>query len=266
MRPIRKNKNSIPPNTNNVSPHTPRYRVRGGSAGSSSRPSAQKSMRNARLSQMKPVRTVNAHKPVVPVRIETDKAPGLLERFYNWRLGFSFDTESILRGIVIGALLVFFAVLQTTFLSRFRPFGKTPDLMLPFVMTVGVLEREKCGAVCALISAFVIEAVTGASLTLLPLLYVPVAVAAALLTFNRLIDSVPVMVIYTISASLLRSVVSFIIVMCTVKGIGVSAAVFSNVIPEFSSTVLISAIPQIITRLALKPFHKTRAERTGVTE
>lgn len=262
MKSIWKNKGTAPPAVNaEVPPHTPRYRVKTESRGTVR--GIRQDTNGVRRTSMKPSRTVNAHRNVVPVQIETDKSPRLIERLYSWRLGFSINTESLVKVLVISALLVLFTVLQTTFFSRFRLFGKVPDLMLPFVITVGVLEREKYGAVCALASAFVIEAVTGSQMTLLPLLYVPCAVTVAMLTANRFRDSAPVMAVYVLSASCLRAVLSFIVLLCTVKGIGAAAALFENVMPEFAATLLFSAVPQLITRAALKPFHKTRAERTG---
>ncbi len=173
------------------------------------------------------------------------------------------DSETVIKAIVIALLLLLFAILQTTLFTRFRPFGAIPDLMLPFVITVGIKERERWGAVWALIAAFVIDAAGGTEIMLLPLLYVPAAFTVGVLTTERLRDSAAVAAVYTAVSSVLRSVITLIIAAATMHGLTPSAALRSIVLPELAANILTAAIPQLITRAALRPFHKTRAERTG---
>lgn len=187
----------------------------------------------------------------------------MIERFNTWRLGISVDAETVLKAVVIGVLIVFFTLLQTTLFARFRLFGAIPDLMLPFVIAVGTLEKERWGAVCALIAAFFIDAAGGTQITLLPLLYVPAAFAVGILTTHRLRDSFPVAAAYTVVTSILRGVITYIIATVTIHGITSSDVMLDIVIPEFGANLVIAAIPQLITRAVLRPFHKTRAERTG---
>lgn len=184
-------------------------------------------------------------------------------RFNMWRLRFSVDGEIVLKAIVIVLMLVFFVLLQTTMFTRFRPFGSVPDLMLPFTVAVGVLEREKAGAVTGLISAFVIDAVGGATITLLPLLYMPAGYICGLLTTYRFRDSFPVMLTYTGISSILRSVITVIVALRTIFGITFVEAITDIAFPELIVNVIFAAIPHVLVRLVLRPFHKTRAERTG---
>ena len=188
---------------------------------------------------------------------------GIIERFNGWRLGISIDGESVLKGVVIGALMILFTLLQTTFFARFRPFGAIPDLMLPFAVAVGTLEKEKWGAVTALVAAFFIDAAGGTEIMLLPLLYVPSAYAVGILTTHRFRDSFPVIVMYTVITSVLRGVVTFIIATVSVHGIAPAETLTTIVLPELGANLLLAAFPQILTRLCLRPFHKTRAQRTG---
>ena len=159
--------------------------------------------------------------------------------------------------------MVLFTLFQTTLFARFRPFGAIPDLLLPFVIAVGTLEKEKWGAVTALIAAFFIDAAGGTEITLLPILYVSAAYAAGILTTHTFRDSVSVAAVYTISTSALRGVITYIIAMVTITGITPGAAIYDKVLPELAANIVFAALPQIITRLCLKPFHKTRAERVG---
>ncbi len=187
----------------------------------------------------------------------------VVEKINGWRLGITVDGETLVKAGLIALLMILFTLFQTTLFTRFRPFGAIPDLLLPFVLVVGIKEKEKWGAVVALIAAFVIDAAGGTTVTLLPLLYVPATVACALLTTNRLRDSLAVNAMFTLVASAARSVISLFIIMTTVNGITLSHAVTHHVLPEFAANCLVAVFPQLITRAALRPFHKTRAERTG---
>lgn len=187
----------------------------------------------------------------------------LIDRFNSWRLGITVDGETVLKAVIIGVLTVFFTLLQTTFFARFRPFGAIPDLMLPFVIAVGTLEKERWGAVWALIAAFFIDAAGGTQIMLLPLLYVPAAFAVGILTTHRFRDSFTVAAVYTVVTSVLRGVITFIIVTATVSTVTLGEILTDIVLPELASNVVIAAFPQLLTRAVLRPFHKTRAERTG---
>ena len=81
------------------------------------------------------------------------------------------DGFLISKGIVCGALILLLALLQTTLLARFRPFGAIPDLMLSAVIAIAVLEGEKWGCLIGLLAALVIESMGGGAIQLLPLLF-----------------------------------------------------------------------------------------------
>lgn len=187
----------------------------------------------------------------------------LIDRFNSWRLGISVDAESVLKGFILALLTVFFTLLQTTLFARFRPFGAIPDLMLPFVIAVGTLEKEKIGAAWALIAAFFIDAAGGSEIMLLPLLYVPSAFAAGILTTHQFRDCVPTAAAYTVVTTFLRGIITFIIASITVHGITWWEIIKHIVVPEFFANLLLAAFPQLLTRAVLRPFHKTRSERTG---
>lgn len=211
---------------------------------------------------MKPTRTVKntilpSEMAEVPARV--------IDRFNSWRLGITLDGETILKGVVVAVLLIVYTLFQTTLFASatFRPFGAVPDLVLPFVIAVGTLEKEKWGAVTGLIAAVFVDAAGGTEITLLPLLYVSAGYAVGILTTHRFRDSVSVAAVYTVVTSLLRGVITYVIVMNTLTGITAGQAIGDKVLPEFAANVIFAAVPQLLTRLALKPFHKTRAERVG---
>ncbi len=186
----------------------------------------------------------------------------LLERLRGWRLGISIDVETVAKGVVCALLIVFFALLQTTMFTRFRPFGVVPDLMLPLVIAIAMTEHERWGAICGIIAAFVIESLGGESLTLLPLLYMPCGYLCGILTVHYFRDALPVRALYTVVSSVLRGVFTCIIALSTLGGLSIVTLFSKAVIPEFFANVIFAALPHLAAKLCLRPFHKTREERT----
>ena len=190
----------------------------------------------------------------------------LLGRFNSWRLSFSIDGEAIAKAAILAFFIIFFSITQTTLLARIRPFGAVPDLLLPFVVAVAMSEKEKWGAVVGLISAFVIDALGGVTIMLLPLLYVPVGIFCGLLTTYRFRDSFSVAALFTVVTTVLRAFISLIIGFNTIHGITLGQTFTDVVLPGLLANMVFAAIPHLLVRLTMRPFHKTRAERTSDTK
>lgn len=180
------------------------------------------------------------------------------------RLGIQVNSEDIIKGIVCSVLMIFFVLSQTTFFVRFAPFGKVPDLVLIFVLAIGVCEGEKWGAVFGLVAAFVIQATgtSGAGPELLPLVYMPVGCIGGLLSKYYLRHTFPVMSVYVLAAALLRGIVT-VICASVMLNATLGEIITRIAIPEYFSTVIISPLPFLAVWLSMRAFHKTRAERTA---
>lgn len=189
------------------------------------------------------------------------KSVTLREKFNAWRLGFSVDKVLLAKTVVTSILLVLLVVVQTTVFTVFRPFGCVPDLMLPFVVAVATLEKEKFGAVTALCAAYIIEAAGGTELTLLPLVYVPVAYAVGILTTHNFRDSFPVAVMYTGASLVLRGAVTFIVSLVTVHGIDALTVLTDIAAPELLVNALFAPFVQLFVRLCMLPFREKREEK-----
>lgn len=187
----------------------------------------------------------------------------IVDRIRMWRLGITVNVDSIIKGLVIGGLILVFAMLQTTVFSKLRPFGATPDLMLPLVIAVGITEGERWGGVTGVAAAFLIDCLGSAGLTLLPLLYVPCGFAAGVLGTYYLRDSFVIRAIFTVASGVLRAAVTAVYIAVTYKSPDASLAVRTVIAPEFLSTLVFAAAPHAASYFAMKPFHKTRAERVG---
>ena len=127
------------------------------------------------------------------------RGESFFQRFHGWRLSLSLDGESIAKGVIVAVLLIFFSLLETTLFTKFRPFGVTPDLILPLVVAVAIFEREKWGAVFGVIAAFVIESIGGSALTILPILYMPVGYVIGIISVHYFRDSFATRALYALS-------------------------------------------------------------------
>ena len=173
------------------------------------------------------------------------------------------DGFLISKGLVCGALILLLALLQTTLLARFRPFGAIPDLMLSAVIAIAVLEGEKWGCLIGLLAALVIESMGGGAIQLLPLLYMPVGYFAPIATELYFTDSAPVRFMYSAVAGIGRALLSMVLLAITVKDFSLPGLFMSVAVPEYASTLLLSVPVQILVRTVLHPFHKSRSERVG---
>ncbi len=191
------------------------------------------------------------------------KSVTLREKFNGWRLGFSVDKVFLAKIVVIAVLLVLLVVVQTTVFTVFRPFGCVPDLMLPFIIVVATLEKERFGAVTALCAAYIIEAAGGTQITLLPLLYVPLAYAIGILATHNFRDSFPVALMYTVVSVILRGVITFVVALISVHGIAVLTVLSDIVLPELLINLIFAPFVQLFVRLCMLPFREKREETIG---
>ena len=185
------------------------------------------------------------------------------DRIKTLRLQIQVNSEDIIKGAICLTLLIFFALLQTTFFHRFTPFGKIPDLMLVFVIAIGVYEGEKWGSVMGLVAAFIIQALgsSGTGPELLSLLYMPAGCAAGLLSKYYLRHTFPVNAAYILIATLIKEIFTVISAMATLNA-DLIDVITKIAVPEYFSTVLISPLPFLSVWILFKKFHKTRAQRT----
>ena len=187
----------------------------------------------------------------------------LRDRLRNLRLGISIDVEDVIRGAVCGVLIILYTMLQTTFFVKFAPFGAVPDLLLMLTAAIAASEGEKTGAVCGLVSAFLIQALGGApGPRLVPLLYAAAGYFIGVLFKNYFSTPFAVKALYAAACCVGRAIVSTIVASCVLNA-SFPQIMTEVVIPEFFSTAVISPLPFLTVWLCFRKFHKSRAERTG---
>lgn len=77
----------------------------------------------------------------------------------------------VLCTLTVTLLIILFSSLQVTVLARYRLFGATPDLMLCFVLCIFYFWGKYAGAVTGIAAGFVIEAIGGLGISVLPVVY-----------------------------------------------------------------------------------------------
>lgn len=232
-------------------------------------PSPQKTSLKTSAPAPRPQRQNNNNKR--PAQKKSSPPPSLAgaiiaeikDRIKGFYFSMQLNSEDVIMGVICALLLVIISALQTTFFVRFAPFGAVPDLMLVFVIGMGVSKGEKWGSVAGLAGAFVIQALGSFAEVpeVLSLLYMPAGCATGLLSKYYLRHTLPVNAAYIAVASLIRSIVT---VLCAAPTIQATPGeiILHIAIPEFFSTLIISPLPFLAAWLSFKHFNKTRAERT----
>ena len=171
--------------------------------------------------------------------------------------------ERILCGIVCAALLILFAMLQTTVFSTLRPFGMTPDLMILFTLALSVSEGRRWGAVWGMAAAVLIESLDAPGMTLLPLLYMPVGYFGGVLCKYYFTGSAAVRALLTFAALPLRGIVTAVYTALSPISASAGEIFFEVVIPEAAATLLLAAPVHLLVYVCMRPFNRTRAEKVS---
>ena len=201
--------------------------------------------------------------PETPLTLKEAIFAEIRDRARTVRMSIQVNSEDIIRGVLCGTLMMLFALLQTTFFVRFAPFGSVPDMMLVFVLAIGVYEGEKWGSITGIVAAFVISALgsSGKGPDLLPVIYLAAGCTAGLLSKYYLRHTPPVNGLYVLAASLIKAV-STVITASIMLDATLGDIILRIAVPEYFSTVIVSPLPFLTVWLCFRRFHKTRAERT----
>ena len=210
-----------------------------------------------------PVNTARGQRNAPPPSLFGAITAEIKDRLKSLYFNMQLNSEDIIMAVICAVLIVIISALQTTFFVRFSPFGAVPDLMLVFVIGMGVSKGEKWGCVAGLAGAFVIQALGSFSEVpeVLSLLYMPAGCASGLLSKYYFRHTLPVNAAYIAVASLIRSTITVLCAVPTVKATA-GEIILRIALPEFFSTIMISPLPFLAAWLSFKRFNKTRAERT----
>lgn len=154
------------------------------------------------------------------------------------------------RGIRLGVRVFLLVLLQVSVLPRFPFFGATPDLLLPYVLTLALTgrhpDRAKVTMVTAVAAGFLADTLGGSALGGLAVFYLLVgAVAASLFSngFGGGIEEILRFLAVLVSAAVLREGWTFLLLLLDRPlGFAFLPCLTGTLLPEFFGTLLF-AIP-----------------------
>lgn len=158
------------------------------------------------------------------------------------------------------AFLIFLcAVLQTSFFSRVRLFGATPDITLALVMGLAVFDGERTGAALGIWAGVAADALGGAALLFSPLFYMLAGYFAGIAVRTLLGKNFPSWVVLCFAGYVCRAMISLILTAISADSasLSFSLALRRVILPEFASSFPLAMLFYFFARLVCRPFHKS---------
>lgn len=176
--------------------------------------------------------------------------------------GISVDKRDIYRALICTGLVIFAALTETTFFGYFRPFGATPDLVLPLVIAIGMTEGGTWGGAFGIVGGLVINSLGSVGMTPTPLVFCLAGFFAGLLLEEYFSDMIAVRGLMIFGGAVLRAVMTLIAAASDVPDFKLGEVFALVVGPEFLSTLALSPLPHVAAYLTLRWAHKSRTELT----
>lgn len=166
----------------------------------------------------------------------------------------------VVKYIVYAVASLFLILLRTTFFSRFRPFGASPDILIVAVAAIALYEGGRAGAVFGVAIGFVAEALGGVGIILLPPVYMLVGYLCGTVATDYYRRSWVLFLVFDVCAAAARAFVSLLYVMMTWHTFDLSAVLTSVILPEFLSTLALSPLPALMLLPIYLIFRKKKKE------
>ena len=162
----------------------------------------------------------------------------------NQIFGYRAQTRSkmILYTLAIGLLLLVCASFQVSFLSRFRFFGATPDLMLCVVLCVAYFSGRFSGAITGIAAGFLIEAIGSQGISFLPMFYMLCGYIVGYYTRTVTVKNYSVYLFYLGFGLCLRAAMTVTYACVTYAYIRLPEILWYAVLPEVGGTALIGCL------------------------
>ncbi len=152
----------------------------------------------------------------------------------------------VVKYTIYAVISLFLILLKTTFFSRFRPFGATPDILIVAVAAIALFEGGRAGALFGLIIGFIADTLGGVGVVLLPLPYMLLGYICGTVADEYYRRSWLLFLIFDICAAVLRIFVSIAYVFLTWHSFSISTLFSQVLIPEFWSTLSVSFVPAVM--------------------
>ena len=139
-------------------------------------------------------------------------------------------------------LIVLLYSIQVSFLAKIKPFGATPDLMLCFVLCIFYFWGRYAGAVTGIGAGFVIEAVGGYGISILPIVYMLYGYIGG--AYTRTIQPKRFLpyLFYLLCGLFLRAGTTLLYACMTWETVSVPQILLYTVLPELGGTAIVGCV------------------------
>lgn len=174
------------------------------------------------------------------------------------RLGVT--AADVIKYVVYALLGLFLVILKTTFFSRFRPFGASPDILIAAVAAFALYEGGQAGAIFGIAVGYAADALGGVGVVLLPLPYMLVGYFCGVVATDHYKRTPLLFIIFDLCADVVRAVTSLFYVMLTWHSFDLGVVIRSVIVPEFLSTLIVSPIPALLLLPVYLIFRKKKKQ------
>lgn len=150
--------------------------------------------------------------------------------------------RAVLCTLTVALLILLLSSVQASLLARYRPFGATPDLMLCFVLCIFYFWGKYAGAVTGIAAGFVIDAIGGQGISILPVVYMLYGYIGG--AYSRTIypkQFFPYL-FYLLCGLLVRAAATLLCACMMWKTVHLPDIFMNTVLPEAGGTVIVGCI------------------------
>jgi len=148
----------------------------------------------------------------------------------------------VLCTLTVTLLIILLSSLQVTLLAKYRLFDATPDLMLCFVLCIFYFWGKYAGAVTGIATGFVIEAIGGQGISVLPVVYMLYGYVGG--SYARTIHPKRFFpyLFYLLCGLTVRAATTLLYACMTWETVNVPNIFIHSVLPEMGGTAIVGVI------------------------
>lgn len=168
--------------------------------------------------------------------------------------------SDVVKYVIYGILGILLILLKTTFFSRFRPFGASPDILIVAVAAFALYEGGHAGAIFGAAVGYIADALGGVGAVLLPLPYMLLGYFCGIVATDHYKRSPVLFLIFDACAAVVRAVTTLFYMMLTWHSFDLSVVFPSVIVPEILSTLAVSPFPALLLLPVYLIFRKRKKE------
>lgn len=167
---------------------------------------------------------------------------------------------AVIKYVIYSVLVLLLVLLKTTFFSRFRPFGASPDILITATAAIALYEGGHAGAIFGLLTGYFADALGGVGVIIAPLPYMLTGYFCGIVATDHYKRSWVLYLIFDLCACVVRAFTSLLYVMITWRSFDLPLVISSVIVPELLSTVVISPLPALLLLPVYLGFRKKKRD------